>query len=121
MHAVAVKKGELTIGHMPRFISSICSIFFRRITGERQYSADLPQGGLEVPCILTFETSSAKECDKTQRLLKGSGVLPGENYSVQQQNEATDTLQGTCRQQVDLPVEGGAIYKCRRNDGKTNL
>ena len=32
-------------------------------------------------------------------------MLPVENYSVQQQNEATDTLQGTCRQQVDLPVE----------------
>ena len=41
-HAVAVKKGELAVGHVPRFISPICSIFIRRggvikcrITGER--------------------------------------------------------------------------------------
>ena len=53
MHAVTVKKGELTVGHVPRFISLICSIFIQRggvikcrITGERQHSADLPQGGL---------------------------------------------------------------------------
>ena len=31
-------------------------------------------------------------------------MLPVENYSVQQQNEATDTLQDTCRQQIKLEV-----------------
>lgn len=31
---------------------------YDRIMGTREYSADLPQGGLEIPCVLTFE------CDK---------------------------------------------------------
>ena len=58
--AVAVKK-EIShvlqvVGHVPRRISSIYSIFIRRggfikctVTGYRCYSSDLPQGGLEVP------------------------------------------------------------------------
>ena len=31
-------------------------------------------------------------------------MLPVEKYSVQQQNEATDTLQDTCRQQIKLEI-----------------
>ena len=55
-HAVAIRKtmdGEVkTVGHVPRLISSICSIFIRRggvivykVQGPCQYSSDLPQGG----------------------------------------------------------------------------
>ena len=64
-HAVAIKKnieGDIkTVGHIPRKISAICSIFIRRggsivclVDGSRRYSSDLPQGGLEIPCILKF-------------------------------------------------------------------
>ena len=49
------------VGHVPRRISSICSTFIRRgriikytVTGCQRYSSDLLQGGLEVPCKLTF-------------------------------------------------------------------
>jgi len=49
------------VGHVPRTISSICSIFIRRggsivckVTGSREYSSDLEQGGLQLPCELTF-------------------------------------------------------------------
>ena len=55
---------------MPRIISAACSAFIRRggvtcceVTGARQYSADLSQGGMEVPCKLTF-TAPLKEIDK---------------------------------------------------------
>lgn len=58
MHAVAVIKSGTTVGHLPRKISRVCSIFLRRgrsihctVTGGRRYSSDLPQGGLEIPCI----------------------------------------------------------------------
>ena len=48
--AVAVVRGEVTIGHVSKRISSICSSFLRRggtITCKtRRYSADLPQGPL---------------------------------------------------------------------------
>ena len=69
MFAVTIKQDDTTVGHCPQKISSICSIFIRRggsttcqVNGNRRYSQDLPQGGLEVPCILTFCTS-----DKTNR------------------------------------------------------
>lgn len=59
--AVSVLKRTVTVGHVPKKISSICSLFLWRsgtvmceVTGGRQYSADLEQGGLEVPCKLTF-------------------------------------------------------------------
>ena len=59
--AVAVKKGPLIVGHVPRIISAACSMFLRKngtitcqVTGNRRYSSDLPQGGLEIPCTLTF-------------------------------------------------------------------
>lgn len=60
--AVAVVRAGVTVGHVPRRISTICSVFLRRsgtgikavVTGPRRYSADLPQGGLEVPCTYTF-------------------------------------------------------------------
>ena len=62
---VAIKKdGE-------RKISVLCSIFIRRggkiacqVTGRRQYSSDLPQGGPEVPCKLTFYTNNKSKADK---------------------------------------------------------
>ena len=62
-HAVAIKKNiegdRKTVGHIPRKISAICSIFIRRgdsivclVDGSHRYSSDLPQGGLEIPCTL---------------------------------------------------------------------
>ena len=50
------------IGHVPRKVSSICSLFLRKegsitcqVAGCKRYSEDLPQGVLEVPCLLRFE------------------------------------------------------------------
>ena len=40
------------------------------MTGNRRYSSDLPQGGLELPCILNFSTDNTKESDKTEKLVK---------------------------------------------------
>ena len=49
--AVAVRKDAVTVGHVPRAISSVCLIFIRRggiilcrVNGARRYSADLPNG-----------------------------------------------------------------------------
>ena len=75
-YAVAVKKDGNIIGHLPRNISRCCSLFLRRggciictITGRRQYSADLPQGGLEVPCLLLFR-APLKEIQKLKEVLR---------------------------------------------------
>jgi len=61
-YAVALKKaGTGTVGHVPRTISCICTIFLRQggvivasVTGPRRYSADLEKGGLEIPCLYRF-------------------------------------------------------------------
>lgn len=61
-YAVAVKKKGGIIGHLPRKIARVCSLLLRRgdtirctARGKRQYSRDLPQGGVEVPCSLHFQ------------------------------------------------------------------
>ena len=82
-HAVAVKGNvagddgtTTTVGHVPRKLSVICSIFIRHggtincvVNGTRHYSADLPQGGLEIPCVLNFTAKTQSEAAKTERLL----------------------------------------------------
>ena len=65
------------VGHVPRMISSVCSIFIRRrgnivcrITGSREYSSDLEQGGLQLPCELTFSIADSQEYKKTKKSFK---------------------------------------------------
>ena len=62
LYAVAVKKLDSIVRHVPRTISTLCHLFLSRggsitcgtVTGIRKYSDDLLQGSLEVPCQLTF-------------------------------------------------------------------
>jgi len=63
-----VKDGSGIVGHCPRKTSALCSIFIRcgseitcQVTSGRQYLSDLPQGGLEVPCKLTFHMNQKFE------------------------------------------------------------
>ena len=56
------------MGHVPRLISTAWLLFLRietntikcRITDLCQYSADLPQGSLEIPCKLIFRGDKEK-------------------------------------------------------------
>ena len=73
-YAVAVKKEGVVIGHLPRKLSQVGSLFLRcggtidcTVTGRMRYSADLPQGGLEIPCSLLFKAES-KEVIKLKKL-----------------------------------------------------
>lgn len=75
-YAVAVIKSGTVIGHLPRKISKVCSLFLRRggtihciVSGSRRYSADLPQGGLEIPCNLKFK-AKIKAIQTLERCLK---------------------------------------------------
>ncbi len=74
--AVAIQKDSMIVGHVPRLISAACSTFLRRngtitcrVVGGRRYSSDLHQGGLEIPCILTF-TGNAMLVEKVKQLLE---------------------------------------------------
>ena len=73
---VSVLQNGTVVGHLPKRISRVCSLFIRRggeimceITGRRRYSRDLVQGGLELPCTLIMK-SDKKELDKVKQLLK---------------------------------------------------
>ena len=73
---MAVIKSSVTVGHIPWKISSVCPVFLRRgdrirclVTGSRRFSTDLPQGGLEVPCLLIFE-GREKDVAKAKRLVQ---------------------------------------------------
>ena len=65
---MAVIKSSNIVGHLPRKISLICSLFLGRsgssieceVIGNRRYSHDLPHGGVEIPCIVYFRGNSPK-------------------------------------------------------------
>ena len=88
-YAVAVMKGDSIVGHVPRKISAACLLFLEKedttntctITGKRCYSSNLPQRGLQVPCILTFR-GRAKNVGEIVKLLcpaTGAGLHPPPN------------------------------------------
>ena len=64
------------VGHLPEKISSTCSLFIRKggtidckVTDlNRKYSRDLPQGGLEIPCVLMLQ-GTKDLVDKAVKLL----------------------------------------------------
>ena len=95
---VAIKRNDSfeVVGHVP---SSICLIFIRRggeidyrITGTRRYSADLPQGEMEEPCILIFKSQSIKECNKTEDLIKSAKSISSEELPTTTGVDSSDEI-----------------------------
>ena len=87
-YAVALKKsGTGTVGHVPRTISCICTLFLRQggvivasVTGPHRYSADLVQGGQEVPYKYIFtdgENSIKKAHFRLNAEQDGLGAIEG--------------------------------------------
>ena len=75
LFAVAIVKEGEVVGHVRREISSICSLFLLsgtitcEVTGSRQYSHDLEQGGMHIPCKLRFTCSDQELLKTTRKLL----------------------------------------------------
>ena len=74
--SVAVKKGIVVDGHVPRKISTIYSVIICwgctilcRVNGSWCYSSNLLQGVLEIPCILIFSTPQVCESKKLRSYL----------------------------------------------------
>ena len=92
--AVGVMNDGSVVGHIPRKLSAVCAMFLQQggtilcqVTGNRQYSRDLPQGGLKIPCILTFR-GEEKDVAKAQALVQKTAT-----FTVQpESNSATPTL-----------------------------
>ena len=96
--AVAVMRGTTVISHVPRRISSICSLFLRKegsitcqVTGHRQFSKDLVQGGLEVPCVLHFE-GDTKVSAKAKKLVElALSTFTAVDLPASKKRKVTDT------------------------------
>ena len=88
-----MKNGTI-VGHMPKKLSALSSVFLRsgsiecQVTGSKKFSRDLPQGGLEIPCKYIFRGKSIKikkvsdvikevyyECEKGKLESKVCGVV----------------------------------------------
>ena len=128
--AVAVVKNGVTVGHIPRKISSVCSLFLRRngvmtvlTTQRRRFSADLPQGGLEIPCVITFE-GAGKEIQKVRKLVTAA-MLPTastscaddiqqEEISVGENKSSDDTREWVQYVWWDHPYKPGQANSFRR-------
>ena len=81
-YAVAVLRtcDDTIVGHLPRKISRMCWLFLKKpdskitctVEGPRRHSADLPQGGLEVPVKLKV-IGKETEVNKIYKLLQMCG------------------------------------------------
>lgn len=105
-YAVATVKSGNIVGHKPRQISATCNLFIQKggnilckVTGLWHYSDDLPQGGLEVPCELTFR-GDRKLVAKISRLLR-----PGK----------TD-----CKNPIEIKCEAEKILKTADEENPRN-
>ena len=81
---VAVVRDGVAVGHVPKKISSVSSLFLQRngsltccVSGYRRFSEELPQDGLEITCTMTF-AGEANRTVKTKKLILSAfaGNLP---------------------------------------------
>ena len=100
-YAVIVIKGEQTVGHLPRKISRLCTLFLGRgssitanVTGRRRRSVDLPQGGLEIPCRLTF-SGPEESITKVRSLMDKLNLLEDDGSCTKSEDLASkETTKG---------------------------
>ena len=64
-YAIALKQKDVIVGHIPKFLSKITYFNLKHggdllveIIGKRQYSKDVPQGGMELPALYVFKTTN---------------------------------------------------------------
>ena len=85
-YAVAILEQDIccTMGHIPCKISKECFYFIKtgglikvKITGQRRRS-DLPQGGLEIPCLMMLEHDDIKIIRKARQILEEKGFHEAE-------------------------------------------
>ena len=64
-YAIALKQKDVIVGHIPKFLSKITYFNLKHgghllveIIRKRQYSKDLPQGGMELPALYVFKTTN---------------------------------------------------------------
>ena len=98
-YAVAILEEDTccTVGHIPRKISKECYFFLKtggsikvKVTGQRRRS-DLPQGGLEIPCLMMLEHDDEKVIRKARQLLEQKGFHEAETSEAQHEEQTPNS------------------------------
>ena len=70
-YAIAIISNNQTVGHVPKFLSKLTFFFLKhgttltvKVTRERRYSFDLPQGGMEIPAEFSYKSEKKKLIDQ---------------------------------------------------------
>ena len=79
-YAVAIKRGSKVIGHVPWKTSAAYSLFMQRrgavtymfIDNHHQYSSDLPQGDLQIPYQLVFQSEDMELIAKLKNIMQSA-------------------------------------------------
>ena len=70
-YAIAIISNNQTVGHVPKFLSKLTFFFLKhggtltvKVMGERRYSFDLAQGGMEIPAEFIYKSQKKKLSDE---------------------------------------------------------
>ena len=70
-YAIAIISNNQTVGHVPKFLSKLAFFFLKhgatltvKVTGERRYSFDLPQRGMEIPVEFIYKSEKKELIDQ---------------------------------------------------------
>ena len=114
--AVAVVRSDSVIGHVPRKISSICSLYLRQdglivccVTGTRRFSVDLAQGGLEISCVLIFQ-GDAKHTAKAKKLVESVLATTTTILSASKKRQQSNVPTGLFTASLASLIAAGLTY-----------
>ena len=70
-YAIAIISNNQTVGHVPKFLPKLTFFFLKhgatltiKVTGERRYSFDLPQEGMEIPAEFIYRSEKKELIDQ---------------------------------------------------------
>ena len=99
---MVLKFNDVSVGHVPKFLSKICYFYQKhgrnllvRITGERQYSDDLEQGGMELPATYIFRSTDEDMNSKLPTLI--GEAMQGYDKSIKEKKEKQKNKKSTAR------------------------
>lgn len=100
-YAVAVMHSSAVIGHISRKISAVGALFLGKegtihctIIGSWPFTTNLPHGGLEVPCILTFRGKSQDVARMKKLVLSMTCSNPGETQQPRKKRKIDSETYG---------------------------
>ena len=95
--------------------------------GARQYSEDLPQGGLEIPCKYVFKTVESTESEKARAMIEDILAIKISTIIQEASIEEVSTKGGTTNidedalKDCDLPVFLDGEESCKPPPKKGSL